>query len=59
MHTVQILRLFPTIDGGAFFTLLRLVLHMQADSGIDRSMVFVQVSQDYRYSVPACVGDAC
>jgi hypothetical protein len=42
MHTLQILHLFPTLGGGAFFALLRLVLYMQTDSGIDRSMVFVQ-----------------
>ncbi|KAJ7936933.1 hypothetical protein B0H13DRAFT_2649326 [Mycena leptocephala] len=40
----EILRLFPalTLGGGTFFALLRLVLHTQAGSPIDRSMAFVQ-----------------
>ncbi|KAJ7936901.1 hypothetical protein B0H13DRAFT_2430874 [Mycena leptocephala] len=40
----EILRLFPasTLGGGAFFALLRLVLHTQAGGPIDRSLVFVQ-----------------
>ncbi|KAJ7904914.1 hypothetical protein B0H13DRAFT_2334472 [Mycena leptocephala] len=43
MQYLQI-RLFPapTLDGGAFFSLLRFVLHTQAWSPIDRSLVFVQ-----------------
>jgi hypothetical protein len=32
----------PTFGGGAFFALLRLVLHTQAGTPIDRSLVFVQ-----------------
>ncbi|KAF8183339.1 hypothetical protein K438DRAFT_1767006 [Mycena galopus ATCC 62051] len=40
----EILRLFPapTLGGGAVFALLRLVLHTQAGSAIDRSLAFVQ-----------------
>ncbi|KAJ7939449.1 hypothetical protein B0H13DRAFT_2648518 [Mycena leptocephala] len=40
----EILRLFPapTLGGGAFFALLRLVLHTQAGSAIDHSLAFVR-----------------
>jgi hypothetical protein len=46
---MQILRLFPasTLSGGGFFALLRLVLHTQAGSPIDRSLAFVQGRLDY------------
>jgi hypothetical protein len=49
MQCSQILRLFPTptLGGGAFFALLRLVLHTQAGSPIDRSLAFVQGRLDY------------
>ncbi|KAJ7478268.1 hypothetical protein FB451DRAFT_1452585 [Mycena latifolia] len=41
----EILRLFApaaTLDGGAFFAALRLVLHAQAGRGVERSLAFVQ-----------------
>ncbi|KAJ7081172.1 hypothetical protein B0H15DRAFT_996309 [Mycena belliarum] len=41
----QILRLFApasTLGGGAFFAVLRLVLHAQAGHGVERSLAFVQ-----------------
>ncbi|KAF8183337.1 hypothetical protein K438DRAFT_1767004 [Mycena galopus ATCC 62051] len=64
--SLQILRLFPapTLGGGAVFALLRLVLHTQAGSAIDRSLAFVQVfsvlfdSHRYRYAVEPVPPDA-
>jgi hypothetical protein len=49
IRCLQILRLFPalTLGGGTFFALLRLVLHTQAGSPIDRSMAFVQGRLNY------------
>jgi hypothetical protein len=44
LTNIQMLHLFPapTFGGGAFFALLRLVLHTQAGTPIDRSLAFVQ-----------------
>jgi hypothetical protein len=49
----------PTFGGGAFFALLRLVLHTQAGTPIDRSLAFVQgtclavpVGDSYSFLLP-------
>jgi hypothetical protein len=61
MHTALVLRFFPapTLDGGAFFALPRLVLHMEAGSPIDRSLAFVQRRLFSSSLLAAWVGDVC
>ncbi|KAJ7348389.1 hypothetical protein DFH08DRAFT_959791 [Mycena albidolilacea] len=53
----EMLHLFPapTFGGGAFFALLRLVLHTQAGTPVDRSLAFVQAPIPVPVPTPAPV----